>query len=140
MPEKTYDVVQVEKDLMIPMRDGVKMATDIYRPFIKDESSRPSFRSCCTERRTTRRREAPSSRRSISRSTVNVFKKGHRIRLDISSSNFPRFDVNPNTGEPIGMNRREQVADNSVYHDAAHPSSVVLPIVGRPAPGTQPGR
>jgi hypothetical protein len=38
MPEKTYDVVQVEKDLMIPMRDGVKMATDIYRPFIKDES------------------------------------------------------------------------------------------------------
>src|SRR2546425_2204785 len=37
-PEKTYDVVQVEKDLMIPMRDGVKMATDIYRPFIKDEA------------------------------------------------------------------------------------------------------
>src|SRR5262245_55279198 len=38
LPEKTYDVVQVEKDLMIPMRDGVRMATDIYRPFIKDES------------------------------------------------------------------------------------------------------
>ena len=69
--------------------------------------------------------------------TANVFKKGHRIRVDISSSNFPRFDVNPNTGEPIGMNRREQTADNSVYHDAAHLSSIVLPIVGRPAPATQ---
>ena len=58
--------------------------------------------------------------------TANVFKKGHRIRVDMSpSSNFPRFDVNPNTGEPIGMNRREQTADNSVYHDAAHLSSIV---------------
>ncbi len=62
--------------------------------------------------------------------TANVFKKGHRIRLDISSSNFPRFDVNPNTGEPLGRHRRMVAADNSIYHDAAHPSHVVLPIVG----------
>jgi putative CocE/NonD family hydrolase len=61
--------------------------------------------------------------------TANVFKKGHRIRIDISSSNFPRFDVNPNTGEPLGMNRRMQNADNSVYHDSSHPSRVILPIV-----------
>ena len=61
--------------------------------------------------------------------TGNVFKKGHRIRIDISSSNFPRFDVNPNTGEPLGKHRRMIVADNSIYHDAAHPSHVVLPIV-----------
>jgi putative CocE/NonD family hydrolase len=60
--------------------------------------------------------------------TANVFKKGHRIRIDISSSNFPRFDVNPNTGEPLGQNRRVIVADNSVYHDPGHPSHVVLPI------------
>lgn len=60
--------------------------------------------------------------------TANAFKKGHRIRIDISSSNFPRFDVNPNTGEPLGMNRREIPADNSIYHDADHPSHVVLPI------------
>lgn len=65
--------------------------------------------------------------------TANVFKKGHRIRLDISSSNFPRFDVNPNTGEPLGLNRRVVTADNTVYHDAGHPSSVVLPIVPRSA-------
>jgi putative CocE/NonD family hydrolase len=68
--------------------------------------------------------------------TANVFKKGHRIRLDISSSNFPRFDVNPNTGEPLGMNRRIALADNSVYHDARHPSQVVLSIVRNPQPAT----
>ena len=60
--------------------------------------------------------------------TANVFKKGHRIRIDISSSNFPRFDVNPNTGEPLGLNRRAIKADNTVYHDAARPSHVLLPI------------
>jgi hypothetical protein len=59
----------------------------------------------------------------------NLFKKGHRIRLDISSSNFPRFDVNPNTGEPIGRHTRSQRATNSVYTDATHPSHVVLPVV-----------
>jgi len=63
--------------------------------------------------------------------TANVFKKGHRIRIDISSSNFPRFDVNPNTGEPLGTHRRTVPADNSIYHDAAHPSRVILPIVPR---------
>ncbi len=63
--------------------------------------------------------------------TANLFKKGHRIRVDVSSSNFPRFDVNPNTGEPLGMNRRMERADNTLYHDALRPSHVVLPIVER---------
>ena len=66
--------------------------------------------------------------------TSNVFKKGHRIRVDISSSNFPRFDVNPNTGEPLNNNRRMQTATNTVLHDKAHPSHIVLPIV---APGAR---
>jgi hypothetical protein len=61
--------------------------------------------------------------------TGNLFKKGHRIRLDISSSNFPRFDVNPNTGEPLGKERRRLVAENSVHHSSQHPSHVVLPLV-----------
>jgi len=61
--------------------------------------------------------------------TGNLFKKGHCIRLDISSSNFPRFDVNPNTGEPLGRERMRIVAENSVYHSAMYPSHVVLPIV-----------
>jgi putative CocE/NonD family hydrolase len=61
--------------------------------------------------------------------TANVFKKGHRIRIDISSSNFPRFDVNPNTGEPLGMSRRKIKADNTIYHDLIRPSHVLLPII-----------
>jgi len=60
--------------------------------------------------------------------TANVFKKGHRIRVDISSSNFPRFDVNPNTGEPLGKNRRMITADNTIYHSVLYPSHIVLPI------------
>ena len=62
--------------------------------------------------------------------TSNLFARGHRIRLDISSSNFPRFDVNPNTGEPLGRNTRTQVALNTVHHSADCPSHIVLPVVG----------
>ena len=61
--------------------------------------------------------------------TSLVFMRGHRIRLDISSSNFPRFDVNPNTGEPLNDNRRWRVAENSIYADPQHASHVVLPII-----------
>jgi uncharacterized protein len=66
--------------------------------------------------------------------TSNVFKRGHRIRLDVSSSNFPRFDINPNTGEPLNDNRQTKIATNTVYHDASHPSQVILPIVPRASP------
>ena len=61
--------------------------------------------------------------------TSNVFLKGHRIRLDISSSNFPRFDVNPNTGEPEGRAQRQQVALNTVWMRPDRPSQIVLPII-----------
>lgn len=63
--------------------------------------------------------------------TSNVFKKGHRIRLDISSSNWPRFDVNPNTGGDLGVERRFEIAEQAIYHDPEHPSHVVLPIIER---------
>jgi hypothetical protein len=59
----------------------------------------------------------------------NLFGRGHRIRLDISSSNFPRFDVNPNTGRPLGEPGPLMVADNTVYHAAARPSHIELPVV-----------
>jgi predicted acyl esterase len=49
--------------------------------------------------------------------------------VDISSSNFPRFDVNPNTGEPLGDNRRWLVATNTIYHDREHPSRIILPVI-----------
>jgi putative CocE/NonD family hydrolase len=61
--------------------------------------------------------------------TSNLFAARHRIRLDVSSSNFPRFDVNPNTGDPLGRSRRMVVADNTVYHDRERPSHVLLPLV-----------
>jgi len=61
--------------------------------------------------------------------TSNLFKAGHRIRLDISSSNFPRFDVNPNTGEPLNQSRRLATATNIVYHDRQHASQVILPVI-----------
>ena len=61
--------------------------------------------------------------------TSNLFARGHRIRLDISSSNFPRFDVNPNTGEPIGQDRRRAAANNTVFHDRHRPSKVILPVI-----------
>jgi uncharacterized protein len=61
--------------------------------------------------------------------TSNLFKRGHRLRLDISSSNFPRFDANPNTGEPEGRARTQRVARNSVYVGGAQASQVILPII-----------
>lgn len=60
--------------------------------------------------------------------TSNVFRKGHRIRLDISSSNWPRFDVNPNTGGPLGLEQRREIAHQTIYHSSEHPSHVVLPL------------
>lgn len=60
--------------------------------------------------------------------TANRFLKGHRVRVDISSSNFPRFDVNPNTGGPLGVERRLRVAENTLYHDRSRPSHIVLPV------------
>lgn len=58
--------------------------------------------------------------------TANLFAKGHRIRVDISSSNYPRFELNPNTGGPLGIDRRMRVAQNSLYHSKFMPSHIVL--------------
>jgi putative CocE/NonD family hydrolase len=61
--------------------------------------------------------------------TANVFQKGHTLRLEISSSNFPRFDRNLNTGEQIQFGRTSVPATNAILHDAEHPSALVLPIM-----------
>jgi putative CocE/NonD family hydrolase len=61
--------------------------------------------------------------------TSNVFLKGHRIRVEISSSNFPRFDRNPNTGGVIADATRLLKASQTVYHDKDHPSCVVLMVM-----------
>lgn len=65
-------------------------------------------------------------------STSCLFVAGHRIRMEVSSSNFPRFDRNLNTGEPIAGATRMEVARQTLYHDAEHPSCLVLPVRERP--------
>ena len=62
-------------------------------------------------------------------STANVFKRGHRIRLDVTSSNFPRWDRNPNTGHPFGADAMTRPAVQTILHDSEHPSQVILPVI-----------
>jgi len=64
-------------------------------------------------------------------STSNVFLKGHRIRLEVSSSNFPRFDRNLNTGKDAATDSTFVKATNTILHDSAHPSALILPVVGK---------
>lgn len=63
--------------------------------------------------------------------TSNLFQKGHRIRLDITSSNFPRWDRNPNTGHDFGTDGQQDlvIAQQTILHDAEHASYVTLPII-----------
>jgi putative CocE/NonD family hydrolase len=61
--------------------------------------------------------------------TSNVFRTGHRLRLELSSSNFPRFDRNLNTGELAANSATWVTATNTILHDKTHPSALILPIV-----------
>ena len=65
--------------------------------------------------------------------TSNVFKAGHRIRLHITSSDFPRFDRNLNTAKPVGIGTEAdiRVAEQVIYHDEVHPSILTLPVIPR---------
>jgi uncharacterized protein len=62
-------------------------------------------------------------------STAQLFRKGHRIAVQIASSAFPKYDRNLNTGESLAAGTRMAVAEQRIYHDAAHPSCIVLSIV-----------
>jgi hypothetical protein len=70
----------------------------------------------------------------VTRATVRLwatayrFKRGHRIRVQVSSGAFPRYARNPGSGEPLATATRLLAADQSVYHDPAHPSAVILPV------------
>jgi hypothetical protein len=73
----------------------------------------------------------PGRSRSIACPTSNMFLRGHRLRLDVSSSNFPRFSRNLNTGEDVGTGTRMEVARQTVRHDRRYPSRLVLPVMRR---------
>lgn len=63
--------------------------------------------------------------------TSHVFKAGHRLRLEISSSNFPRYDRNPNTGHDFGVDVELQPAQQTIFHDNRYPSHLILPVIPR---------
>jgi putative CocE/NonD family hydrolase len=63
--------------------------------------------------------------------TSHLFQKGHRIRLEISSSAFPKYDRNLNTGAPLGQTTEMKVAEQTIYHDAERPSALILPVIPR---------
>lgn len=63
--------------------------------------------------------------------TAQIFKVGHRIGLEISSSAFPKYDRNLNTGAPLGQTSEMVAAEQTIYHDAEHPSAIVLPVIPR---------
>ena len=69
------------------------------------------------------------------RGTANVFLPGHRIRVDVTSSNFPQYDRNPNTGENLGTSDRLRVARQTIFHSPEHKSHILLPLVA--LPGTE---
>ena len=87
--------------------------------------------------RESRESAAPLTPGAVTRFTIDlwatshVFLRGHRIRVEISSSNFPRFDRNLNTGEDPATGTRRVVARQTVFHDARYPSHIVLPIIPR---------
>ncbi len=68
--------------------------------------------------------------------TANVFLPGHRVRVDVTSSHFPQFDRNPNTGETFGMSDKVRVAKQTIFHTAQRPSQIILPVV--PVPKSKP--
>ncbi|MEX0761169.1 MAG: CocE/NonD family hydrolase [Dehalococcoidia bacterium] len=145
-----FDVDLVE-NVMVPMRDGVRLVTtavdtdftakliDVYPPSewyplgyalnLTDSIMRLRYRNGPEKQELVNPGE-PVPLTVTLYPTSNLFVRGHRIRLDISSSNFPRFDVNPNSGEPIGRDRRRVVADNTVFHEPGRPSRVILPLIG----------
>jgi predicted acyl esterase len=63
--------------------------------------------------------------------TAQLFKAEHRIGLEISSSAFPKYDRNLNTGAPLGVTTEMAVAEQRIYHDVGHPSAIVLPIISK---------
>ncbi len=157
-PSPHYEVLRVS-NVMVPMRDGIRLATDIYRPALNGAPVEGKF-PVVLERTPYDKDKSGSLADFVQYGyiavsqdvrgryhsellkpgmpyefsiemypTSLVFKKGHRIRLDTSSSNFPPFDINPNTGEPLNENRRWAIADNALYHDPQHLSQIALPVI-----------
>jgi hypothetical protein len=108
----------------------VDVRPDGYAQNLADGIVRARYRS-------SREKPVPLTLGEVSRFTIDlwatshVFLPGHRIRVEISSSNFPRFDRNLNTGGDQATGTRWQAAQQTVFHDARYPSHIVLPVIPR---------
>ncbi|MCO6487040.1 MAG: hypothetical protein J5I98_01420 [Phaeodactylibacter sp.] len=118
---KLEAIAIIDQKVMMPMRDGIRLATDIYRP--KTDKPVPVIFS-----------KTPYNFNSWvdgELSTSNYFAPGHRIRIEVSGSNFPRFERNLNTGGNNYDEAEGVVARNKVHHSVKYPSQVRLPVVRR---------
>jgi predicted acyl esterase len=116
--------VLIDKDVAMTTRDGVTLRADVYRPAAPGRY--PVLLSRLPYDKNLRRRPG-----DIDVFVEHVFLTGHRIRVEISSSNFPRFDRNLNTGDDSATGTRLQTAQQTIFHDPRHPSHITLPIIPR---------
>jgi len=108
----------------------VDVAPDGYARFLTDGIVRARYRNRTTEASQVIPREVTKYTIDMW-ATGNVFKSGHRIRLYVSSSNFPRFNRNLNTGEDIVVSTRSLKAHQTIYHDSKFSSALILPVIPR---------
>ena len=121
-----YDVT-IENNVKMKTRDGVTLGADIYRPNA-DGILRARYRNSMEKAEFMNPGEIYKLTINLW-STSNVFLAGHKLRVEVSSSNFRRFDRNLNTGEDPESGTRMIKASNLVYHDREHPSALVVPVV-----------
>jgi uncharacterized protein len=110
--------VEMRLGVQVPMRDGVHM-TPRVRARYRESMTAPTLLT-------------PNQIYPYEINvgvTGNVFRQGHRIRLEVSSSNFPRFDRNLNTGGVFGQESELRSAQQTIYHEKAYPSHLVLPVI-----------
>jgi predicted acyl esterase len=110
---KPVHEVKIDFDRRIPMRDGLTLSAEIYRP--ASDGRYPVIL-------------APIGS-TPTKSTAGIPASCSRRAIGSASSAFPKYDRNPNTGAPLGQSAELKTADETIYHDRDHPSHVVLPVI-----------
>ena len=124
------DQMRMNRDRFVQAFDAAAVRPDGYAQNLIDGIIRARYR----ESRTTPKPLTPGE---VTKFTIDLwatshaFLPGHRVRLEISSSNFPRFDRNLNTGEDQATSTRWQTARQTIFHDGRYPSHITLPVIPR---------
>jgi putative CocE/NonD family hydrolase len=120
----------VDTDFMVKLVD---VYPDGYEAIVLDSAIRTRYRNGRSpDQIALMTPDAPEQLKVDLWDTMITFEKGHRIAVHVTSSNSPRFDVNPNTGANPGPNAKTRVAKNTIYMEAGKPSAIVLPILYLP--------